>query len=92
MSAAETAQGAAAQILDTIEGVERTSLAAVRNVVDSIDRTVPDLGSEGPRHKIIDSAFSVADQVIGMSNSFARSVVGSVAKTLGSGNGATATK
>lgn len=90
MSAAQTAQTAATQILDTIEGVERSSLSAARNMVDSIDRAVPALGTEGPRQKIIESAFSVADQVIGVTNSVARNVVGSVANALGVGNGTAA--
>lgn len=67
----------AARLIDTIQDAENHSLEAVRKFVDTVDGVFPDLSqdNDGPRRKIIDSAFKMTEQLVGASNDLARTVL-----------------
>ena len=76
MSAAN-ATGENPRIIDAIEDAETTSLEAVRKFVDTVNDSFPDLGAaeDGPRRKIIDSAFKMTENLIGASNRVAQNML-----------------
>jgi hypothetical protein len=47
----------------------------VRKFVDTVDGAFPDLDEDGPRRKIIDSAFKMVEQLVGASNELAQNIV-----------------
>jgi len=66
------------ELLDTIQDVEKSSLEAVRRFLDTVNDAFPDLtdsGEDGPRRKIIDSAFKMSEQLVGAANDLARNIV-----------------
>lgn len=67
----------AARLIDTIQDAENHSLEAVRKFLDTVDGAFPDLSqdNDGPRRKIIDSAFKMTEQLVGTSNDLARTVL-----------------
>jgi len=65
----------ATRIIGSIEDAEHSALEAVRKFVDTVDRAFPDLGEDGPRHKIIDSAFKMVEQLVGATNQLATNIV-----------------
>ena len=73
------------RLIDTIEGTEHTSLEAARRFVDSVSDAFPDLGTDGPRRKIIDSAFQMTEQLVDASNQFARKILDVTEKATESG-------
>ena len=65
MSPAQTKRAGTTRLVDTIEDAEHTSLEAVRKFVDTVDSVFPHLGGDdGPRRKIIDSAFKMTEQLV----------------------------
>ena len=56
------------------EGEER-ALEAVRKFLDTVDGVFPAGSDDGPRRKIIDSAFKMTEQVIGAGTQVAEKVV-----------------
>jgi hypothetical protein len=84
MASDQTEQGGTTRLIDTIENAEKTSLEAVRKFVDTVTDAFPDLGGEdGPRRKIIDSAFKMTEQLVGASNRLAQNILEVTEKTLG---------
>ncbi|MGZ8752853.1 MAG: hypothetical protein ACXW1S_07715, partial [Acidimicrobiia bacterium] len=71
----ESNPDSASRVVDAIESVEQSALEAVRKFVDTVDGAFPDVGEDGPRRKIIDSAFKMTEQLVGASNQFARNIV-----------------
>lgn len=67
--------GGAARLIDSIEETERATLESVRRFVDTVDGAFPDVGEDGPRQKIIDSAFRMVEQMVGASNQLAQNIV-----------------
>jgi hypothetical protein len=66
----------AIQLIDSVEDTEHSALEAVRKFLDTVDGVFPPQVSEdGPRRKIIDSAFKMTEQLVGASNQLARRVV-----------------
>jgi hypothetical protein len=64
MTAAQTKERGTTRLVDAIEDAEHTSLEAVRKFIDTVDSVVPHLGGDdGPRRKIIDSAFKMTEQL-----------------------------
>jgi hypothetical protein len=82
MTATQAQQGGTARLIDTIEDAERASLEAVRKFVDTVDGAFPDLRDDGFRHKIIDSAFKMTEQLIGASNRLAQNILDVTEKAL----------
>jgi hypothetical protein len=70
----ETKPDGATALIDSIQGVEKSSLEAVRRFLDTVDGVFPDVGEDGPRRKIIDSAFKMVEDLVAASNELARGV------------------
>jgi hypothetical protein len=76
--------GAATRLFDVIEHAESASLEAVRNFLDTVDSVFPHLGGdEGPRRKIIDSAFKMTEQLVSTSTGLAKNILDVTEKALG---------
>ncbi len=73
----------ATRLIDTIGDTEKAALEAVRKFVDTVDGVFPDLTEDGPRRKIIDSAFRMTEQLVGASNQLATNVVKVTESALG---------
>ncbi len=65
----------AIHLIETVSDTERAALDAVRSFVDTVDGAFPDIGDDAPRRKIIESAFRMAEQLVGASNQFATNIV-----------------
>ncbi len=71
------------RLVDSIERVERDSLEAVRRFLDSVDSVFPrSVADNGPRRKIIDSAFKMTEDLVGAANGLARNILDSTGKAL----------
>jgi len=70
------------RLIDTIEHAEHASLEAVRTFLDTVDGVFPDVGKDGPRRKIIDSAFKMTEQLVGAANRAAQNILDVTEKTL----------
>jgi hypothetical protein len=83
MSPTQAKEDGATRLIDTIERAENASLEAVRNFLDTVDSVFPHLGSdEGPRRKIIDSAFKMTEQLVSTSTGLAKNILDVTAKAL----------
>ena len=65
----------ASRVIESIQDLEQSTLEAVRKFVDTVDGQFPDLREDGPRRKIIDSAFKMVEQMVNASNKMAQNVV-----------------
>ena len=83
MPTKEATPDAATRLISSIEDVERSSLEAVRRFVDTVDGAIPDVGEDGPRRKIIDSAFKMVEQLVSESNKLAQNIVNVTESSLG---------
>ena len=72
------------RLVDSIEDVEQSTIAAVRRFIDSVDGALPALSDDRPRTKIIDSAFEMVEQLVGASNKFTRKMFETTEEQLGS--------
>ena len=71
------------RLIDSIERAEHVSLEAVRRFLDTVDGVFPRTASdEGPRRKIIDSAFKMTEELVGAANKLARNVLDMTEKAL----------
>ena len=69
-------EDSADRIIESIEAAEKTALEAVRRFLDTVNGVFPDVSAEdGPRSKIINSAFRMTEQLVGASNQLAQRVV-----------------
>lgn len=83
MSPTQVKEGGAGRLVDTIEHAENAALEAVRNFLDTVDGVFPHLGTdEGPRRKIIDSAFKMTEQLVSNSTGLAKNVLDVAEKAL----------
>jgi hypothetical protein len=82
MTATQTGQSGTTRIFDTIEHFERAALEAARKVLDTVDGAFPDLGDDGPRRKIIDSAFNTTEQLLSASTRLAQNILEATEKAL----------
>jgi len=77
---------AASRILESVQEAEQSAVEAVRKFVDTVDGVFPDLtNDEGPRRKIIDSAFKMVENLLGTSNKLADNVIQVSAKAMDQG-------
>jgi hypothetical protein len=65
----------ASRVIESIQDLEQSALEAVRKFVDTVDGQFPDVREDGPRRKIIDSAFKMAEQMVDASNRLAHNIV-----------------
>jgi hypothetical protein len=63
------------RVIDSIRDAEESALEAVRRFVDTVNGVFPDVGDDGPRRKIIDSAFKMTEQLVDASNDLAQKIV-----------------
>jgi hypothetical protein len=70
-----TRDDGALRLIDSVEDAEQSALEAVRKFLDTVDGVFPADGENGPRRKIIDSAFKMTEQLVGASNQLARRIV-----------------
>ena len=71
------------QLIDSVGDAEKASLEAVRRFVDTVDGAFPGGGDDGPRQRIIDSAFKMTEQLVGASNRLAQNVLDLTERELG---------
>ena len=53
------------RIIESGREAEEFALEAVRKFVDTVNGIFPDVSEDGPRRKIIDSAFKMTEQLVG---------------------------
>jgi hypothetical protein len=71
------------RLIDSIERAEHVSLEAVRRFLDSVDSVFPSsVSNDGPRRKIIDSAFKMTEQLVGAANGLAKNILDTSEKVL----------
>jgi hypothetical protein len=94
MSPIEAKEDGATRLIDTIEHAENAALEAVRSFLDTVDGVFPHLGGdEGPRRKIIDSAFKMTEQLVSTSTGLAKNILAVTEKALSESDGkSTSTK
>jgi hypothetical protein len=63
------------RVIESLRDAEESALEAVRKFVDTVNGVFPDVSEEGPRRKIIDSAFKMTEQLVGASNDLAQRIV-----------------
>jgi hypothetical protein len=64
------------QIIESVQDAEHSAFEAVRKFVDTVDSVFPDINTDaGPRRKIIDSAFTMVENLVTTSNRFAENVL-----------------
>jgi hypothetical protein len=63
------------RVVSSIQDLEQSTPEAVRKFVDTVDGQFPDLRDDGPRRKIIDSAFKMVEQMVNASNKLAKNIV-----------------
>ena len=68
-----TRDDGATRVIDSVE--EQAALEAVRKFLVTVDGVFPKVDEDGPRRKIIDSAFKMTEQLVGASNQLARRIV-----------------
>ena len=83
MTVTQSKEDGATRLIETIEHAEHASLEAVRHFIDNVDSVLPRLGGDdGPRRKIIDSAFKMTEQLVAASNRLAQNVLDVTEKAL----------
>ena len=64
------------RVIASVARAEETAIKAVREFVETVNRTFADGGKDsGRRQQIIDSAFKMTEQLVGASNELAHRVV-----------------
>jgi len=67
--------GMVERIIESGRDAEEFALEAVRKFLDTVDGIFPDVSSDGPRRKIIDSAFKMTEQLAGTWTQAAEKIV-----------------
>jgi hypothetical protein len=63
------------RVMDSVRDAEDSGLEAVRKFVDTVNGIFPDLSEDGPRTKIIDSAFKMTEELVGASTNLADKIM-----------------
>jgi len=84
MTGTESGAGSADRIIESLGGAGKSALEAVRDFLDTVNGAVPDVGADnGPRQRIIDSAFKMTEQLVGVSTDLAEKLVKASRDALG---------
>jgi len=76
MSTTETRSSSADRLIESFQDAGNTALESVRKFLDTVNGVFPDMSAEdGPRQKIIDSAFKMTEQLVGSSTRLAGNIV-----------------
>jgi len=70
------------RLIETIEHAETVSLEAVRKFLDTVNGAFPDVGEDGPRRKIIDSAFEMTEKLVNNWTGVAKNILAATEKEL----------
>ena len=65
----------ASRVIESASEAERFALEAVRKFIDTVDSVFPDVSEDGPRRKVIDSAFKMTEQLVGSWNQVAEKIL-----------------
>jgi len=87
MTDAPAKQEDTSRLIGTIEDLGTVSLEAVRKFLDTVDSAFPDLSEDGPRRKIIDSAFAMTEQLVGTGTRLAKNILDVTQKTMSESTG-----
>ena len=77
------------RIMESGREAEEFALEAVRKFLDTIDGIFPDASEDGPRRKIIDSAFKMTEQLVGAWTKAAETMVKTTGQVLTQSKGTT---
>jgi hypothetical protein len=84
MTSARTGSGSADRIIESFRDTGNTALESVRKFIDTVNGAFPDVGADnGPRQRIIDSAFKMTEQLVGTSAQLAEKIVKASQDALG---------
>jgi hypothetical protein len=76
MSSTENTSGSADRIIESFHDAGNTALESVRKFLDAVDGVFPDVSADnGPRQRIIDSAFKMTEELVGASTQLAEKIV-----------------
>ena len=70
------------RLTESIEQAEAASLEAVRKFLDTVEGVLPLGGDDGPRRKIIDSAFEMTEKLVSSSTRLAQNILDMTEKAL----------
>ncbi len=70
------------RIIESGRDAEEFALEAVRKFVDTVNGIFPDVSEDGPRRKIIDSAFKMTEQLVGTWTQVAEKIVKATGEAL----------
>ena len=76
MSTTEPRSNSADRLVESFQDAGNAALESVRKFLDTVNGVFPDVSAEnGPRQKIIDSAFKMTEQLVGNSTQLAGKIV-----------------
>ena len=70
------------EVLKSVEKGQRAAIEAVREFVDTVDRTLPHGEQPSKRQEIVDAAMDMADRLVHTQYDFLRNVVHSAGRSL----------
>jgi hypothetical protein len=85
MTGTETGSGSVDRVIESFRDTGNNALESVRKFLDTVNGAFPDVGADnGPRQRIIDSAFKMTEQLVGASTQLAEKIVKASQDALGS--------
>ncbi len=90
MARTEESPDTASRIIDSLRDAADPALEAMRKFLDTVDGIFPALSEDGPRRKIIDSAFKMTEQLVGTSTQLAQKILKATSDALAQPKKATA--
>ncbi|HUK72513.1 MAG TPA: hypothetical protein VLW50_27725 [Streptosporangiaceae bacterium] len=72
----------ASRVIESTREAEEFAIEAVRKFVDTVDSVFPDISEDGPRRKVIDSAFKMTEQLVGSWNLVAEKILKATSEAL----------
>lgn len=82
MTQTQPDQDGTTRVIETIENAEKVSLEAVRKFLDTVNGAFPEVGEDGPRRKIIDSAFEMTEKLVDNWTGVAKNILAATEKEL----------
>jgi len=84
MTGTEAGASSADRMIESLGDAGKSALESVREFLDTVNGAFPDVGAdEGPRRRIIDSAFKMTEQLVGVSTDLAEKLVNASRDALG---------
>jgi len=80
----EAGSGSPDRIIESFHGAGNTALESVRKFLDTVSGVLPDVrADDGRRQQIIDSAFKMTEELVGVSTQLAEKIVTASREALG---------